>query len=272
MDDTTAGSCVEPLEAEADFVLCKSIEGVEDVYHDGRLIDTYEYDYFKPRHMFTRTATMYVDKPFIPKEYRHGFYWRILELRVEQGEDHKVASILKEYMNFEKPMSYPYFVGIVSLLLKSYPIMQFKYSKEFDAFRRAAIVYHDQNVEKFRDVALSITKFLAPNSTSKVRPLKKVDWEEFLATENPIARLDILYTLRVWNMRAPFNCVCFSKRTIEEAENVLFAYDMVEFAKCAPTGPFRLEIHKYMEEKTKERRGIKGFFERFKNKLRLKTV
>lgn len=228
--------------------LTYQIKGTEDVYHEGRLIETFEYSYYIPGHKFARKATLYVDKPLIPKGYQEGFYWDILKIRLKRGEDHKVAADIEKYLNFEEPLKPLEYAGMVHMLLHSYPILKFRYQNLFDKFRRTAVVYHDRNIEKFRDCFLIVVDCLSPYSTCPVGPMENLDRWNFEPQQDPIVVLDLLYTLRVWNLRVPFSCFCLAKSIIEEAENTFFGYDMVKYAKLI-SGPFSAEIEQYVEEK-----------------------
>lgn len=235
-------SAVPPFDIEG--------EGVEDMYDNGRLVETIEYNYHAPSQKFMHKATLYVDEPFVPEGYQKGFYREILELRLKRGEDHQVADSIKKFLDFEDALKPAEYALMVHLMLHSYPILQFRYKKLFDRFRRTCLVYHDRNVVQFRNCIISVADCLNPYSSCPVGPLEDLDPEDIDPNENPIVIMDFLYTLRVWNKRTPFSCVFFSKNTIEAAEQILFGYDMVKYGMIIKSGPFSDEIEEYIEKKS----------------------
>ena len=134
------------------------------------------------------------------------------------------------------------FIFMVSILMSSYPLLQSRYMNVYEDLRQAAIIFNDQNAGEFRLAMLIVTGFLSPSRDLVNSPPEYQ--EEYL---NPIPSLDVLYTLRIWNLRAPFNCMIFPKSRLDAAESYLLRNGLDNDASIEPGVPYC--IREYVQKR-----------------------
>lgn len=204
------------------------------------LIDRFKFQYNTETRAFENEATVYYERPIAPKFVKSSFYAKVLQIRLENGDYEKIEKRIQPYLDIDSILPKNSYMQMVFLLYNSYPLLIRKDPNLFDTFRRAAIVHHDRDVCEFRECALIITNFLCPDSYFR-------DWdpEEYRETYNPIPDMDVLYTLRIWGGRAPFNCVQFSMKNLERAERKLLGCDLVMYATSEPCAPEYIRSYAY---------------------------
>lgn len=202
-----------------------------NVTKDGFILEAFQFNYDHSRQCFLSNARVLIDIPKIPKCYTKGWYHDLLLVRYQAGEADQIASEVRKYLHFERLSSEVDLVIIVTLLLTSYPVLQFKHAELFDIFRRAVIAYREQYPVKFMQIWSNIVNFVRPG-IKEVVPYKVIEPNfEGLASEDPIYRLNILYTLRVWNARPPFNTLVYSPMEMKRTERILMGYDIKNYYK-----------------------------------------
>lgn len=204
----------------------KTIPGKLTVYtKDGKkIVESYEYDYNFSTLSFWESVTLLVDRPVIPKYFEKGYYDDIRRIRLELGEDNDLEKSIQRFLYFERRLSDKDYSTMVELLLHSYPLLKDDREEFFDSFRRAAILYHDRDPVRFRTLFLSETEFIRNNIL--LQPFEDLDPYGLINVHDPVPRMDVLLTLRVWNTRAPFNCVLYTADELKRVERVLLKYDI----------------------------------------------
>lgn len=206
---------------------------------DGRqIVESFSYGYScQLRDFSERDVVLHVDRPRVPRLYTKSYYADVLKIRLEEEDMDELTSNIQTYLYYERRLQDLDYPGLVVLLLSSYPLLQSHNEELFDSLRRAAIVHQERDPVEFKRTFFSMTDFLRQDRPGLLRPLEKLGSYEIDPIHNPIPRLDILYTLRVWNTRAPFNCHIFSELDMKRAEEILISYDLAKFHRLTSYSP-----------------------------------
>lgn len=234
----------------------KVLKGLETQYSSDKkaIVDSVQYDI--PRHDIDprSTLTIHVDPPKVPRLYFESFYGEIVKIRLENGDDISLANEIEEFLYYERQVPDVIFGHMVYLLLTAYPLLEAKHSTLFDSFRRAAVIYQEREPSKFRRCFASHCGFLCDNWSPTQLPLQEPMTASYVEIQDPIIALDILYTLRVWNCRPPFNAIVFSEYALKKAEHILENFDIVEYRQRLEVIPDYLEA--YVKRVTSSRKSI----------------
>lgn len=222
---------------------------------DGKsIVDSVQYDYDPLECCFSRESVTLVDIPRLPSAYNHGYYSKALTIRLDRGEDDEIAEEIDEYLYFERVLPQKDYLGMVFLLLTSYPLLKKKHEKLFDSFRRAAVIHHDRNVAEFRRCMATVTVFLQADFPQMTFP--KHILEDMI---NPVLYLNIVYTLRIWGQRAPFTCINYPHSLLKKTEAKLMSMDVHNVVRLQRSVPY------YLLELSQGRE--RGIWEKFKKFL-----
>lgn len=205
-----------------------------------------------------------LEEPSIPRGYKHGFCPEFLKLRLSNNEDEQLIKQMEYYLdpNVEHSDRNDY-GGIIHYLLWSYPLLRKKHIEVFKVLRKNAIKCYEKKPALFKKSMKSVLDFLGPKCNEPLVPLREFDFENAGPGENPIYRLDVLYTLRILGKQAPFNAVKIPEEAIEKAEKILFSYDMVDYGQKLRYGLYSHYHHTYSRQCKKTAR------QKLKAKLRL---
>lgn len=257
----------ETAENIAEYLPTKVLEGSQPKKNErGQFVGTFSYD-LKSRGRLKETMSMYIDIPRIPSSYKKGYYYELLKIRREIGDD-AVAEEMRQYCNYERTLN-PLMgdmINVVILLYTAYPLLEGKYDDLFDSFRRAAIIFRDRDPIDFRKSVHQLLDFMDPKRPNSVVPVEQLDPEIVSCTDDPVFRLDVLYTLRVWNLRPPFSEIVYSKTEMKRVERILMSYDLDKWIDIAPPIPKYLFV--YLERKDdKKKSAIDKVMALFKSAL-----
>lgn len=185
----------------------------------------------------------------LPEVYSKGFYKAVLDNRVARGEDAEKAEVVKKIAGLGRPIPKEWFCSVAIYLFHAFPLLQSNYSDLFDIVIRRAIECFAQDPEEFMKSILVVCDFIAPGGSFRVMPFETLEEDCIRPCENPIGRLEVLHTLRVFQDQEPFCHFSFLKDEMTRAEVLLAEYDLCKYVKMAKSGPNYLQEYVDLIEK-----------------------